>query len=162
MTPENTPPSSLRLQPAVRGYTILCLTALMAMVLALIENERGLMGVLLLAALGALAVIAHWRAGPALLLTGLVAAWRRRIAVSRSWYMYYMHVPGSDDAPVDGRRAVRGRAGVLGGALPAAVVGPHGLPRRFPAAAAAGGARRRPAPAFGRTAGAVGRCRCWR
>ena len=96
MTPENPLPSSLRLQPSVRGYTILCLTALMAMVLALMENERELMSVLLLAALGALAVVAHWRVGPPLLLLGLVVV-ETTHAFSRSWYSVSA---GSDEGPL--------------------------------------------------------------
>ncbi len=71
MTAEHPASTPLRSEPAVRGYTILCLTALMAMILALMENDRELMGILVLAVLGGLAVIAHWRIGPALLLLGL-------------------------------------------------------------------------------------------
>ena len=55
----------------VRAYTILCLTALMGMVLALMENERDLFWVLFLAGIGAVGVIARWRIGPPLVLLGL-------------------------------------------------------------------------------------------
>ena len=65
-------PTPLRSQPAVRAYTVFCLTALMAMVLALIENERDLFWAFFLAAIGAVGVIARWRAGPPLVLLGLV------------------------------------------------------------------------------------------
>ncbi len=74
MTPDNTP---LRSQPAVRGYTILCLTALMAMILALMENDRELINILLgVAGMGALAVITHWRIGTPLLLLWGWCSWR--------------------------------------------------------------------------------------
>ena len=45
MTPDPTPSAS---QPPLVGYTLLCLTALMAMVLVLMENERELPWLLLL------------------------------------------------------------------------------------------------------------------
>jgi hypothetical protein len=69
MTPDSTPPLSSR--PAIVAYTILCLTALMGIVLALMENDHELIGILLLAGIAALGVMAHWRAAPPLLLVGL-------------------------------------------------------------------------------------------
>jgi hypothetical protein len=71
MTNADKGPTPLRFQPSVRGYTILALTALMALILALIENDRDLLGVLLLAAVGAAGVVMRWRAGPPLVLLGL-------------------------------------------------------------------------------------------
>ena len=76
MTPApvaDVPGSPLRSRPSVRGYTILCLTGLMGMVLALVENDRDLLWVLLLAAVGAAGVVGHWRIAPPLLLLGLAA-----------------------------------------------------------------------------------------
>ena len=92
MTPDNTP---LRSQPAVRGYTILCLTALMAMILALMENDRELINILLVAGMGALAVITYWRIGTPLLLLGLVVleVFHR---LNRPWYA---GSPGADESP---------------------------------------------------------------
>ena len=95
MTTDKPAPTPLRSQPAVRGYTILCLTALMAMVLALMENDRELLGVLVLAVLGGLAVIARWRSGPALLLLGL-AVLDVIYIFNRS---FYVRLPGFDDSP---------------------------------------------------------------
>jgi hypothetical protein len=58
-------------QPGVVSYTLLCLTALLAMVLVLMENERDPIWVLFLAGVGAVGVMARWRAAPPLLLLGL-------------------------------------------------------------------------------------------
>ncbi len=65
------PPGEGRDGGGARAYTILCLTALMGMVLALMENDRDLLWILLLAAIGAAGAIAHWRIAPPLLLLGL-------------------------------------------------------------------------------------------
>ncbi|HBI41647.1 MAG TPA: hypothetical protein DDY78_02170 [Planctomycetales bacterium] len=70
MTPDFVPPP-LSSRPAVVAYTVLCLTALMAMVLALTENDHELIGILLVAGIAALGVMARWRAAPLLLLLGL-------------------------------------------------------------------------------------------
>jgi hypothetical protein len=71
-TPAHPHPSpSAREAGSVRAYTVLCLTALMGMVLALEVNDRELLWILLLAAVGAVGVVARWRIGPPLLLLGL-------------------------------------------------------------------------------------------
>ncbi len=95
MTPDNIPPTPLRSQQAVRGYTVLCLTALMAMILALMENDRELINILLVAGMGALAVITFWRIGTPLLLMGLVLleVYHR---LNRPWYAAS---PTADDSP---------------------------------------------------------------
>ena len=95
MTPDIIPPTPLRSQPAVRGYTVLCLTALMAMILALMENDRELINILLVAGMGALAVVTYWRIGTPLLLLGLVLleVFHR---LNRPWYS---GSPGADDSP---------------------------------------------------------------
>jgi hypothetical protein len=54
-----------------RAYTVLCLTTLMGMVLALMENDRDLLWILLVTAIGAAGVIARWRIAPPLVLLGL-------------------------------------------------------------------------------------------
>ena len=85
MTPDAVSPP-LRSQPSVRGYTILSLTGLMGMILALMENDRDLLWILLLAAIAAVCVVAHWRIGPPLLLVGLAVlevAYRRPL---QPWY----------------------------------------------------------------------------
>ncbi len=69
MTPEPTPASSS--EPGVVGYPLLCLTALFGMVLVLMERERDPIWVLFLAGVGAVGVMARWRAAPPLLLLGL-------------------------------------------------------------------------------------------
>jgi hypothetical protein len=66
--PAPTPPDSL--SPSA-GYTILCLTALTGVVFVLMENDREMMWILLLAGLGAIGVLARWRAAPPLLVLGL-------------------------------------------------------------------------------------------
>jgi hypothetical protein len=67
-----TPPPTFRNHPALRTCTILCLTALLVMVLALLENDRDLIWILILALIGAVALLAKWRFGPPLLLAGLI------------------------------------------------------------------------------------------
>jgi LPXTG-motif cell wall-anchored protein len=69
MTADPTPPTPS--QSGVVAYTFLCLTALLAMVLVLMENEHELLFIVLLAAVGAVGVMARWRAAPLLLLLGL-------------------------------------------------------------------------------------------
>ena len=73
MTPPAAVPPPLRSTPSVRGYTVLCLASLMGMVLALMLNDRDLLGVLLLAAAAAFGVVTCWRIGPPLVVLGLVA-----------------------------------------------------------------------------------------
>jgi hypothetical protein len=82
MTPDNDPPP-LSSQSAVVGYTIFCLTALMGLALALMENDHEMLLILLLTAVGVLGVVARWRAAPSVLLLGLAvlelyhrAAWQ--------------------------------------------------------------------------------------
>ncbi|HVS37060.1 MAG TPA: hypothetical protein VMS17_15980 [Gemmataceae bacterium] len=58
-------------QSGVRACTILCLTGLMGMVLALLENDRDLLWILFVAGVGAVGVVARWRVGPVLVLLGL-------------------------------------------------------------------------------------------
>ena len=77
------PPS----QSGVRVYTILCLTGLMGMVLALMENNRDLLWILLLAAVGAIGVVAHWRIGPPVVLLGL-ATLEVFYRATRPWYAH--------------------------------------------------------------------------
>ena len=79
-------PKSASSQPAVIGYTILCLTALLTIVLALTETDHELLWILLLASVGTLGVMARWRKAPLLLLVGLAvlelyhrATWVRSI-----------------------------------------------------------------------------------
>jgi hypothetical protein len=69
MTPDPAPASPS--PSGVVAYTILCLTALMGMVLVLMEGERDPIWVLFLAGVGAVGVMARWRAAPPLLLLGL-------------------------------------------------------------------------------------------
>lgn len=95
MTPADAPPTPLRSQPSVRGYTILCLTALMAMVLALMENDRELVGILLVAGLGAVGVVAYWRSGTVLVLLGLAVL----EVFHRATSPWYSRMPGYDDSP---------------------------------------------------------------
>ena len=72
MTPERSSPPSAA-QPALAAYSILCFTALMGMVLVLMEDERELTWLLLLAGIAAIGVVARSRAAPPLLLLGLAA-----------------------------------------------------------------------------------------
>jgi hypothetical protein len=84
MTPEPSPPVSS--QPALVAYTILCLTALMGIVLVLMENDHELIGIVMLAGVGALGVIIHWRAAPPLLLLGLAVL---ELYHRDTWSRYY-------------------------------------------------------------------------
>lgn len=70
MTPDPSPQTPS--QSGVVAYTFLCLMALLAMVLVLMEDEHELIFIVLLAAVGAVGVMARWRAAPLLLLVGLV------------------------------------------------------------------------------------------
>ena len=92
MKPDAPPP---RPQPGVSAYTILCLTALMGMVLALMENDRDLLWILLLAAVGAAAVIARWRIGPPLVVLGLATLEVFHLAAGS----VYGRTPFSEESP---------------------------------------------------------------
>jgi hypothetical protein len=69
MTPAETPRPRF---PLARAYTILCGAALFVMALALIENDHDPLTSVVLAGLGGLLVLVRFRAGPPLLLAGLV------------------------------------------------------------------------------------------
>jgi hypothetical protein len=95
MTPDPAPPQS---QPAVVGYTVLCLTALLAIVFALMENEHELVGILLLTGVAAVGVMARWRAAPPLLLLGLAVLELYRRA---TWVRYLRGFDWQDTAFTD-------------------------------------------------------------
>jgi hypothetical protein len=57
----------------VRAYMLFCLAALVMISLAQLQNGRDLPGVLAVAALGAVAVVARWSSGSPLLVAGLIA-----------------------------------------------------------------------------------------
>ncbi len=139
MTPNSTPEGSAQ-QPALTGYTILCLTSLMAIVLVFMENEADLTGVLLLAALGAIGVMTRWAAAPPLVLIGLAIVELYQRALERS---FYRPAPGFTDV-------------VLCAAVLAYCAGQYRLSSLkstiFPV-----DARRRPAPKTGRLAPADSR-----
>ena len=65
------------------------------MVLALMENDRELVGILLVAGVGAVAVVASWRSGPMLVLLGLAVL----EAFHRATQPFYSRMPGYDDSP---------------------------------------------------------------
>jgi hypothetical protein len=96
MTPDAAPPPSS--QPAVVGYTVLCLTALLAIVFALMENEHELIGILLLTGVAALGVMARWRAAPPLLLLGLAVL---ELYQRATWSRYLRGVDWQDTAFTD-------------------------------------------------------------
>jgi len=97
MTPDPAPPP-LSSQPAVVAYTILCLTALMGMVLALMENDHELIGILLLTGVAALGVMARWRAAPPLLLLGLAVL---ELYHRATWSHYSRAVDWQDTGFID-------------------------------------------------------------
>ncbi len=92
----------------------------MAMILALMENDRELINILLVAGMGALAVITYWRIGTPLLLLGLVVleVFHR---LNRPWYA---GLPGADDSPfMDAVLCAAVLASARGGSSPSAVAG---------------------------------------
>jgi hypothetical protein len=96
MTPDDASPRPAF--PLARAYMILCAAALFVLALALIENDRDLLSVLVLAGLGALFLLARFRAGPPLLIAGLVLLevvhrWQRPWAFRGQPY-------GLDESPV--------------------------------------------------------------